>query len=149
MGHAVFIETASETKNLIQENLVMRVHASWSLLNTDQTPSAFWITHPDNIFRGNRAVGADAHGFWFDSKSHSIGSATSSTVCPENSQLGEFSNNGAHSNLNQGLMIYRKLVPRQNPCSNLVFDANNLSNPYWQNPLVTAYFTNFTGWKNG
>lgn len=35
MGHVFFIEDAAETKNLLQENLAMRSHASWSLLNTD------------------------------------------------------------------------------------------------------------------
>ena len=73
MGHAIFLENAAETKNVITNNLVMRVHASWSLLDTDTTPACFWITHPDNIFRGNHAVGSDGKGFWFDSQTHSKG----------------------------------------------------------------------------
>jgi hypothetical protein len=47
-GHNVFIEDAAETKNLITNNLVMKTVRSMSLLNTDQTPGSFWITHPDN-----------------------------------------------------------------------------------------------------
>ena len=35
MGHAVFIEDGVETKNLIENNLVVSVHASFSLLQTD------------------------------------------------------------------------------------------------------------------
>ena len=147
-GHTFFIEDAVETKNIIQENLAIRVHASWSLLNTDTTPACFWITHPDNIFKGNHAVGADRYGYWFDTKPHSTGPSASDNVCPENSQLGEFTNNVAHSNLKYGLRIFHKLIPRQNPCSPLIYDPTNTTDPYWKNPLVTANFINFTSWKN-
>ena len=85
MGHTIFIEDAAETKNLIQGNLIIRVHSSWSLLNTDQTPACFWITHPDNIFKDNHAVGSDRYGYWFDTKKHSTGPSFSNNICPENS----------------------------------------------------------------
>ena len=35
MGHTIFIEDAAETKNLVENNLVVDVRRSWSLLNTD------------------------------------------------------------------------------------------------------------------
>ena len=98
-GHAIFFENAAETKNVITNNLVMRVHSSWSLLNTDTTPACFWITHPDNIFRGNHAVASDGKGFWFDTKQNSRGHQASINICPENNHLAEFTNNVAHSNL--------------------------------------------------
>ena len=66
MGHAVFIEDAAETKNLIENNLIIDTRRSDSLLNTDQSPASFWITHPDNIFRNNHAAGSDRYGFWYD-----------------------------------------------------------------------------------
>lgn len=66
MGHTVFIEDASERKNIIKDNLVINTLESWSLLNTDQTPASFWITHPDNQFIGNHAAGSNRYGFWFD-----------------------------------------------------------------------------------
>ena len=53
MGHTVFIEDAAETKNYIAYNLVIQTNPSFSLLNTDATPACFWITNPNNIFRGN------------------------------------------------------------------------------------------------
>jgi hypothetical protein len=112
MGHTFFIEDAAETKNLIEDNLIMQVHRSWSLLNTDMTPACFWITHPDNIFRRNHAVGADRYGYWFDTKPHSTGPSTDVNICPENSQLGEFTDNVAHSNSKYGLRIFHKLIPR-------------------------------------
>ena len=66
MGHTFFIEDAAETKCRLERNLSVMTKRSWSLLNTDQTPSSFWITHPDNIFKGNHAAGSDRYGFWYD-----------------------------------------------------------------------------------
>jgi hypothetical protein len=65
-GHTVFIEDAIETKNYIKGNLIIKTMRSWSLLNTDQTPACFWITHPDNIFIENHAAGSDRYGYWYD-----------------------------------------------------------------------------------
>jgi len=65
-GHTVFIEDAVETNNYIKDNLIIKTKRSWSLLNTDQTPACFWITHPNNIFIGNHAAGSDRYGFWYD-----------------------------------------------------------------------------------
>lgn len=84
MGHAFFIEDAIETKNVIENNLAISTKASWSLLNTDQTPASFWITNPDNYFRGNHAAGSDRYGFWFDTKPNPTGPSYTSTICPEN-----------------------------------------------------------------
>ena len=58
MGHTVFVQDGAETKNYIAYNVVAGTKQSWSLLNTDQTPANFWITHPDNIIVGNRAAGS-------------------------------------------------------------------------------------------
>ena len=148
MGHTIFIEDAVETKNLIEKNLVMLTQPSWSLLNTDQTPASFWITHPDNMFRGNRAAGSIRYGFWFDTKPNSMGPSFDPNVCPENTALGEFSDNVAHSNGKYGLRIFHNMVPRTYPCSPLVYDPTNTTDPYSKNPLITATFTNFLGYKN-
>ena len=73
MGHTFFIEDAVETKNLVKNNLAVKTKISWSLLNTDQTPASFWITHPDNQFIGNHAAGSDKYGFWMDFKPNPTG----------------------------------------------------------------------------
>jgi hypothetical protein len=65
LGHAVFIEDAVERKNLIERNLVVEVAASFSLLQTDQRPAAFYVTHPDNMLNANVAVNATGSGFWY------------------------------------------------------------------------------------
>jgi hypothetical protein len=121
---------------------------SWSLLNSDQTPASFWITHPDNIFRGNHAAGADNYGFWFDTKPNPTGPSFDPNVCPENSPLGEFTNNVAHSNGRYGLRLFHKLNPRLYPCSDIKDDPSNTADRYWKNPLIPAVFTNFTSYKN-
>lgn len=112
---------------------------SWSLLNTDQTPAAFWITHPDNIFRRNHAAGSDRYGFWFDTQTHSMGPSFSLDICPENSRLGEFTDNVAHSVGRYGLRIFHNLNPREFPCQAISDD----------NPTVPAYFDNFFGYRCG
>ena len=148
MGHTFFIEDAIETNNLIENNLAILTRKSWSLLNSDQTPASFWITHPHNILRGNHAAGADNYGFWFDTKPNPTGPSFDPNICPENSPLGEFSNNVAHSNGRYGLRLFHKLKPRLYPCSPIIEDPTNTTDIYWQNPVITAHFVNFTGYKN-
>jgi hypothetical protein len=84
MGHTVFLEDAVETKNRIEENLVVAVKPSFSLLNTDATPACFWITHPDNILVGNHAAGGPRYGFWYDLQDHPTGPSATSEICPIN-----------------------------------------------------------------
>lgn len=129
-GHTFFIEDAAETHNYLEKNLAILTKKSWSLLNSDQTPASFWITHPDNIFRGNHAAGSDNYGFWFDTKPNPTGPSFDPNICPENSPLGEFTNNVAHSNGRYGLRVFHKLIPRTFPCSPIVDNPNNLTDPY-------------------
>lgn len=82
MGHTFFIEDAIETKNYLEKNLAILAKSSFSLLNTDQTPASFWITHPDNIFRDNHAVGSERYGYWFDLKDHPMGPSFTNDICP-------------------------------------------------------------------
>jgi hypothetical protein len=147
-GHNFFIEDAIETNNYLENNLAIWTKKSWSLLNSDQTPASFWITNPNNIFRGNHAAGSDNYGFWFDTKPTTTGPSYDPNICPENMPLGEFTNNVAHSNGRYGLRVFHKLLSRTYPCSPLVYDPNNKTDPYWRNPLITARFQNFTSFKN-
>ena len=66
MGLAFFMEDAVEENNILRYNLGVMNKKSAALLNVDQTPSIFWITNPNNIFYGNRAVGSSHFGFWFN-----------------------------------------------------------------------------------
>lgn len=153
LGHTIFIEDAIETKNLILRNLVVDTRASNSLLNTDSTPACFWITNPDNIFRGNHAAGSDRYGYWFDLQVTSTGPSFDPNICPENTKLGEFSDNVAHSVGRYGLRIFHNLIPRTFPCKSLTpvpFDPENPdADRYPNNPIIPAIFTNYLGYKAG
>ena len=146
-GHTVFIEDAIETNNYIYKNLIMKTMRSMSLLNTDQTPGNFWLTHPNNIFIDNAAAGSDRYGFWFDLQTHAMGPSADTSVCPENSKVGEFKGNSAHSNGRYGLRLFHNMIPRKYPCQPIVYDPTNETDPYWQNPPVTAIFEDFVSWK--
>lgn len=151
MGHSIFVEDAIETKNVVDGNLVIGTHRSWSLLNTDQTPASFWITHPDNIFINNHAAGSDRYGYWYDTKEHPINGSFTTTICPENSKIGEFRDNVAHSNGKYGFRLFHKLIPRTRPCDPWKYDNSNPSAvgaPYPSNPSIPAVFYNLVSWKN-
>lgn len=147
MGHTIFIEDAAETKNLIERNLVVDTRASDSLLNTDATPASFWITHPDNMFRYNHAAGSARYGYWFDLMVNSIGPSFDPNICPENSKLGEFIGNVAHSNGRYGLRIHHQLIPREKPCSGFNIDMNS-SLPFGNNAPIIAKFYDLVSYKN-
>jgi hypothetical protein len=57
-GHAIFVEDAVERRNLIENNLVLKVRQPpQPILPSDREgflrgPSGFWLTNPDNIVRG-------------------------------------------------------------------------------------------------
>jgi hypothetical protein len=148
MGHNIFIEDAVERHNQIHDNLVMMTKRSMSLLNTDQTPASFWITNPDNDFTGNHAAGSDRYSYWFDLQEHGMGANANENICPINEKLGRFDDNVAHSNGRYGLRIFHGLLPRTYPCRPIVRDDSNPSDPYHQNPLITANFNRLTAWKN-
>ena len=65
-GHAYFLQNGVEVNNMLKNNLAVNVQASDLLRKTDQNPSAFWVTNPDNILRYNAAAGSDAFGFFLE-----------------------------------------------------------------------------------
>ena len=145
MGHTIFIEDAAETRNLIENNLIVDVRRSWSLLNTDQTPASIWITNPDNIIRGNHAAGSDRYSYWYDTQKTAIGPSFDENVCPENFKLGEFSDNVAHSNGRYGLRIFHNHIPRVHPCEPVDYDPESPT----YNPPIIAEYRNLVSYKNG
>ena len=116
MGHQFFIEDGIETRNKYTENVGLMAHRSMSLLNADQTPASFWITNPDNDFKGNRAVGAHGFGFWFDTFDHPTGPSAvpdgEPPIWVKHAPLGRFEDNVAHSCGMAGFWI-DKVDPRE------------------------------------
>ena len=46
---------------------------SSSLLESDQTPSTFWIVNVRNVFKDNVAAGSHSFGFWINLPEHPVG----------------------------------------------------------------------------
>ena len=122
-----------------------------TLLPSDNTVAAYWITNPDNVFIDNVAAGSDANGFWLSLPEHPIGkfegTEISKATWPRRTRLAGFRGNVAHSNFD-GFMFDRNInvenvfglagpsyMPKENPA-----DPNSKS--------VEALFENLTTYKN-
>jgi cell migration-inducing and hyaluronan-binding protein len=85
-------------------------NATDQLIPSDNTASTFWITNPDNTYRGNVSAGSEATGFWIALPEHPTGkfegTEISKATWPRRMQLKEFSGNVAHSDVD-GLMFDR------------------------------------------
>jgi hypothetical protein len=150
-GHTIFIEDAVETQNVMKNNLIFNTQRSWSLLNTDQAPACFWITHPNNNLIGNHCGGSDRYAYWYDLQMHAMGPSANSAVCSEFSKVGIFSNNHAHSCGRYGLRLFHNMIPREYPCEPIVQDYSEeyKNDPFHKNRAVTAIFDGLVSWKNG
>ena len=110
-GHAIFVEDAVERRNLIENNLVLKVRQPpQPILPSDREgflrgPSGFWLTNPDNIVRGNVAADAAGNGFWLAFPERPLGLNKLVPLRPINTQLGVFSHNVAHSNNKPGINL--------------------------------------------
>jgi cell migration-inducing and hyaluronan-binding protein len=122
------------------------------LIPSDNTASTFWITNPDNIYRGNVAAGSDMVGFWFALPVHPTGefegTEISANTWPRRTKVREFSGNTAHSNFD-GMMFDRGPNPDGTFSvggSNYHFPTADPADPDSE-PLVSV-FEDFTGYKN-
>lgn len=41
------------------------------------------------------------------------------------------------------------MIPRKYPCKPITYDANNATDPWHENPPITANLYGLTSWKNG
>src|SRR5262245_21909947 len=83
-----------------------------TLLPSDNTVSAYWITNPDNTFVDNVAAGSDENGFWLSLPEHPqgqfLGTDIAKNIWPRRTKFREFRNNTAHSNFD-GFMFDRNI----------------------------------------
>jgi cell migration-inducing and hyaluronan-binding protein len=131
VGHCYFLEDGVEHGNQYLSNLGMLTkcnptrpcdstsalngsgagqNATDQLIPSDNTASTFWITNPDNTYRGNVSAGSEATGFWMAFPEHPTGkfegTEVSKATWPRRMQLKEFSGNVSHSDVD-GLMFDR------------------------------------------
>ena len=174
VGHCFFLEDGIETGNQFIRNLGIQTkchptlpceptnltlaHQSTNgqkakhiLIPSDNTVSTFWITNPDNIYRGNVAAGSDQIGFWFAIPQHPTGAfegtEISKNTWPGRTRLREFRGNTAHSNFD-GMMLDRG----PGPDGKFGIAGPNLTSYVdptdTKSALVMAVFDDFTGYKN-
>jgi hypothetical protein len=122
-----------------------------TLLPSDNTVAAYWITNPDNVFIDNVAAGSDENGFWWSLPEHPQGafldSDAAKTIWPRRTRMAEFRGNVAHSNFD-GFMLDRNInrdntfglagpshMPKENPADN-------------NSPSVDSLLENLTAYKN-
>jgi G8 domain len=122
-----------------------------TLLPSDNTVAAYWITNPDNTFIDNVAAGSEENGFWLSLPEHPQGAFkdtdTAKAIWPRRTKMGEFRGNVAHSNFD-GFMFDRNIgvdntfgltgnshMPTENPA-----DPNS--------KRVETLFENLTSYKN-
>jgi hypothetical protein len=134
-GHGIFLEDAVERRNLLENNLVLKVRHPFfgdtapsscpmqtvygtperncALLEherRDAQPSGFWLVNPDNTVRGNVVADAIGHGYWLAFPKQVMGSnklvsLNGINAKPENLTFGIFENNLAHSLSENGVFI--------------------------------------------
>jgi G8 domain len=122
-----------------------------TLLPSDNTVAAYWITNPDNVFIDNVAAGSDENGFWWSLPEHPQGkfegTEISKATWPRRTRMAEFRGNVAHSNFD-GFMLDRNInregvfglagpshIAKENPA-----DENSKS--------VESLLENLTAYKN-
>src|ERR1700734_795894 len=70
-----------------------------TLLPSDNTVAAYWITNPDNVFIDNVAAGSDENGFWWSLPEHPQGkfegTEISKATWPRRTRMAEFRGNVA------------------------------------------------------
>lgn len=76
-----------------------------------------------------------------------MGPSANTDICSENTRVGEFRNNQAHSMGRYGLRIFHNMMPREYPCKKMSYDHNKPEDPWHKNRPITANFNGFTGWK--
>jgi G8 domain len=134
-GHGIFLEDAVERRNLLENNLVLKVREPFygaaapstcpmqtvygkserncALLQHerhDGDPSGFWIVNPDNTTRGNAVADIEGHGYWLAFPTLVMGSNKNVSLNnikarPDNLPFGVFEDNVAHSVRNNGVHL--------------------------------------------
>jgi len=122
-----------------------------TLLPSDNTVAAYWITNPDNSFIDNVAAGSEQIGFWFSLPMHPQGavldSDTSKRTWPRRTPLRGFKGNVSHSNFD-GFMIDRH-INEDNTFGTASIPLLPLKDPNdLESEVLESHFENLTSYKN-
>jgi hypothetical protein len=107
------LEDHSERDNTLTNNLAAvakKVITKIRPEETDDVPSSYWITNPENTFIGNVAAGSEHSGFWFEMSFSVRGPSAEMSMYdgynPREKPLTLFQGNIAHSNNEHGIKTY-------------------------------------------
>ncbi|HEU0228604.1 MAG TPA: G8 domain-containing protein, partial [Arachidicoccus soli] len=160
-GHGIFTEDASERRNVINGNLVLKVrnplpenllkfHESWQ---GSRGSSGFWISNPDNTITNNTAVDCSGIGFWLAFPSRTFGASASSgvTLNPSLTKFGTFNNNHAHSNQFEGIFLDGAEIDEEGNTNSIRYTSTaDMKEPEWPWSTVLTYeLADYSTWKNG
>ena len=167
IGHGIFLEDGAERFNKINYNLALSTLRPdprmeylpgvyyIPLLESDhifssgpgiqnRSPSTYWITNPNNEFRGNVAAGTEGTGYWFAlpetvlSPSGDMQYFQNANISPTTEVLGVFEGNSCHSSYT-GMDLNDALDS---------VSGEIISNRDWL-PTVPATIQDFTAWACG
>jgi cell migration-inducing and hyaluronan-binding protein len=129
IGHMYFLEDGVERYNVFDRNLGLLVRRPQNpLIQSDVEnnfgPSVFWISNPNNTFRGNAAAGSAGTGFWIDLAERPTGPSSNVNMNPTREAMGEFNNNTAHSNYSFGVFIEPYFPPANYILQNITVYKN-------------------------
>jgi len=126
-------------------------HSGNTLLPSDNTVSAFWITNPDNSYIDNVAAGSDETGFWLSLPEHPqgafAGTEAAAKIWPRRTPMRAFRGNVAHSNFD-GFMFDRNIY-EDNTFGLATIPFLPLANPAdLDSDVVETHFESLTSYKN-
>jgi hypothetical protein len=160
-GHGVFTEDAVERRNVIDNNLVLKVRNpqlpfNLMLKQHERSSSGFWISNPDNILTNNIAADCGANGFWLAFPANPWGESASvldtdgALMNPSRIQFGVFDNNTAHSNGRVGIMLDDVEIDNEgNTYPRQYASTTNGRDPVWPYPYLRSFnLSNYKVWKN-
>ncbi|HEU4497208.1 MAG TPA: G8 domain-containing protein [Flavobacterium sp.] len=156
-GHGIFTEDASERRNIINGNLVLKVrHVLWeNRLKLHETEgrigsSGFWISNPDNTITNNTAADCEGSGFWLAFPEQTFGASAAIQLRPRNLKFGTFSSNHAHSNQKEGIFLDNPEVDELGTTEGRRYaSTSDMQEPQWPfTTILDFYLSDYTVWKN-
>lgn len=153
-GHGIFFENASERRNIIDGNIVMKVRnplPGMALkVHESDGSSGFWISNPDNTVINNTATDCEKRGFWLAFPQHPFGPSAAIALNPSIMKFGVFKSNVAHSNQFEGLFIDEAEIDEDgNVGGGRYTSTSDMVEPQWPYENVLPFeLTDYSIWKN-
>ncbi len=158
LGHGIFFENASERRNIIDGNMVLKVRApsEANLLkihegaNHGVGSSGYWISNPDNTMINNTAADCKGSGFWLAFPTKCFGPSKDVPLIPNRMKFGTFNNNHTHSNGQLGIMLDDfEMDEEGNTTLGMYMSTSDMKEPEWPLTTLLQYeLADYTTWKN-